>query len=181
MNQYFINLIFIIFTSFIYTLIEIEIEGKDGWMVNIPTCNIMRIGTKDMTLYHIYMLILIVTTIIFQNQMIFTINSFLYSASNVFLFIALEDTLWFIYNPYFTIKKYSREHIWWHGNQPWLLGMPLDNHKVISMNLLATYITQNYYILYSLISSALFVLLSIYIAPYYHSFYKKTHLFNCIY
>lgn len=175
-TNYITNFIFILLISTLYTLIEIEIEGQNGWMENIPTCNIVKVGSKMMTLYHIYMLILFSIIIIFQNQMTFTLNSFLYSTSNVLLVIFLEDTLWFIYNPYFTISKYTKKDIWWHSNQPWIFGLPSDIYKIIILNIVFTYITNNYYIIYSLFGSILFIKSSIYIAPYYHTFYKKTHL-----
>ena len=52
-----VNFSFILFISLIYALIEIEIEGKNGWMKNLPTPYVVRFGDKNMTLYHIYMLL----------------------------------------------------------------------------------------------------------------------------
>ena len=42
----------------------------------------------------------------------------------------LEDILWFIFNPHFTIKKYLKKDIWWHSKQPWYFGMPLHNYII---------------------------------------------------
>ena len=169
------NILFVITTSFIYSLIEIELEAKNGWMANIPTANTVFFGGKYLTLYHVYMIIMIIMMVCFQNRMEFTINGFLHSASYVFLFLLLEDVLWFIYNPYFTIKKYKQEHIWWHASQPWIMGIPFHNYFLITINLLLAWYTQMSDIYYSVIISILFVVVSIPFAPMYHRFYNYMH------
>ena len=171
----YINFFFISFISIIYALIEIELEGKNGWMVNIPTAKVFNLGNKSMTLYHIYMIILVFGTIMFQNNMALTINSFLYSLSNFLIFLFLEDTLWFILNPYFTIKKFKKENIWWHSKQPWIFGQPLHNYIITISMLLIFYITNNTNIVFNLFLSYLILILSIFIAPIYHKFYKYIH------
>ena len=173
------NLLFVILLSTIYAFIEIEIEGKNGWMKGIPTPNVIKLGTKNMTLYHIFMLLLIIITIVFQNQMILTIDSFLYSTTNVLLVLFLEDILWFIFNPYFTIKKYTRKDIWWHSKQPWYFGMPMHNYIISFIILIISYYLKNNVIktniIYNLLFSYLFIGISIIFAPIYHKFYKKIH------
>ena len=108
-NKSSFDLLFVILFSTLYALIEIEIEGKNGWMKGLPTPYVLKLGTKNMTLYHMYMLGLIIITVIFQNNMTFTFDSFLYSTTNVLLILFLEDILWFIFNPHFSISKYSKE------------------------------------------------------------------------
>ena len=56
-------------------------------MKNLPTPYVAQFGDKNMTLYHIYMLLFIILVVIYQNKTEFTINSFLYSTSNVLLFL----------------------------------------------------------------------------------------------
>lgn len=170
-----VNFSFIILISLIYAFIEIEIEGKNGWMKNLPTPNIVKFGDKNMTLYHLYMLLFVIIIIIYQNQTELTINSLLYSASNVLLFLFLEDTLWFIYNPYFTIKKYNKKDIWWHSKQPWILGLPMHNYTISIICILISYVTNNINVIYSLLLSYAFTGFSILIAPYYHTIYNKLH------
>ena len=170
-----VNLVFVFLISIFYSLIEIEIEGKDGWMTKIPTPKILKIGDKEMTLYHIYMLVLIIISFIFQNKMNLTLSSFLYSTSNVLLFLLLEDIFWFILNPYFTINKYKKENIWWHAKQPWILGMPLHNYIISIVIILISLFTQNYDIANNLLYSYLLIGFVIIISPLYHKFYLKTH------
>ena len=170
-----LNLTFIFLISIFYSLIEIEIEGKDGWMVKIPTPKFFKFGDKEMTLYHIYMLVLIIISVTFQNKMNFTLPSFLYSASNVLLFLFLEDIIWFILNPHFTINKYKKENICWHAKQPWILGMPLHNYTISIIVLLISYFTQNHDIAMNLLYSYFLIGFILIISPLYHKFYLKTH------
>ena len=170
-----INFIFVVITSIIYAMIEIELEAKEGWMKNIPTANMIWFGNKYMTLYHIYMIILMFITFVFQNQMIFTFNSFLYTLSNMLLFLFLEDTLWFILNPYFTIKKYTKKDIWWHSKQAWIFGIPLHNYIISTLLILFWLITNNNFIIINLLLSYMILIISIPISKYYHTFYLKCH------
>lgn len=169
------NLIYVLLSSFVYSLIEIELEGKDGWMTKIPTANIVYFGGKYLTLYHVYMIFMIIIGVCFQNRMEFTINSFLHSASYVFLFLLLEDILWFVFNPYFTIKRYRKGIVWWHSSQPWIFGMPLHNYTISGLNIVLAYITGMTDILYSLLYSCVFVGVCIFVSPLYHYFYTYIH------
>lgn len=170
-----INFIFVVFTSVVYAMIEIELEAKEGWMKNIPTANIIWFGNKYMTLYHIYMIVLMFFTFVFQNQMIFTLSSILYTLSNMILFLFLEDTLWFILNPYFTIDKYTKKDIWWHASQPWILGIPLHNYIISTVMVLIWLITGNNYVIINLLLSYMVLLISIPLSKYYHKFYLYCH------
>ena len=69
----------------------------------------------------------------------------------VLLFLLLEDVLWFIFNPYFTIKKYKKDLVWWHSKQPWIYGIPFHNYLTITLNCIISYITGISDIIYSII------------------------------
>lgn len=170
-----IDTLFTIITSTIYSLIEIEIEGEHGWCKNLPTPVVMRIGTKNMTLYHIYMLLFIITMITFQTNLTYTIDSFVNTVSHIFMFIVLEDTMWFIFNPFYTIEKYTKDKIWWHSNQAWIFGLPSDIYKVVFSILLASYLTSNIQLFISLMICISYIPITIYLAPYYHKYYITIH------
>ena len=170
-----INFSFVVFTSLIYSLIEIELEAKDGWMKNIPTAHMIWFGNKYMTLYHIYMIILMFVTFVYQNQMILTLASVLYTISNMILFLFLEDTLWFILNPYFTIKRYTKKDIWWHAAQPWILGFPMHNYIITMFMIIIWLITGNNYVIINTLLSYGVLLISIPLSKYYHKFYLTYH------
>ena len=40
------------------------------------------------------------------------------------LFWVLEDMLWFVLNPHYGWKKFTKDHVWWHRH--WALGVPVD-------------------------------------------------------
>lgn len=41
------------------------------------------------------------------------------------LFWILEDWLWFVLNPAYGIRKFRKEHVWWHAKDWWWI-MPRD-------------------------------------------------------
>lgn len=168
------HFLFISFFSIIYALIEIELEAKNGWMENIPTANMIKMGNKYMTLYHIYMLAIIVSIFIYKIK-INNLNDLLLIASCVLLVLFLEDTLWFVFNPYYTIKKYTKKDIWWHSDQLWIFGIPMMNIIIYSLLFLFYYITKNKEILNNSIYSIYLIILCSLISPYYHNFYLKYH------
>ena len=43
----------------------------------------------------------------------------------IILFFIVEDFLWFVLNPAFGIRRFRREHIWWHAPTWWWI-MPRD-------------------------------------------------------
>ena len=160
---------FIFINSFLFALIEIEIEGKEGWAKNLPT---VRNIIGKMTLYHVYMFLFIIT-IFLRIYPLNGINSFdtIFYTTSWFL---LEDFLWFILNPYYTIKNYKKNAIWWHSDQKWLFGMPLHNYTGLILMLICTYFKQNKLELF--ISSgtmAISFLFTMYLSPIYHKFYNK--------
>jgi len=38
------------------------------------------------------------------------------------IFLVLEDFLWFVLNPHYSLKKFKRGQVWWHPK--WFLGVP---------------------------------------------------------
>ena len=42
----YVNLIYIILLATIYSLIEIEIEGDNGWAIKLPTPYVVKLGSK---------------------------------------------------------------------------------------------------------------------------------------
>jgi hypothetical protein len=43
----------------------------------------------------------------------------------IIFFFLVEDFLWFVLNPAFGIRRFRREHIWWHAPTWWWI-MPRD-------------------------------------------------------
>ena len=130
----------------LWSAMEVEIEGVDGgWAKNLPTefC----LGTK-FTWYHVIMNSIIGLTMYYslkERRM----SEIVFYTANWFL---VEDFMWFMINRGFGWNNYTRKAIWWHGNQPWPLGIPLHNYIGAGMMVVAASISDNK----DLIKSALF-------------------------
>ena len=95
------NILFFLLASSIYSLMEIGIEGKYGWMVKCPTPTVFKLGGKDFTLYHTYMTGFIILISLITSQInIYSISSiyqgFFLTNYYTTLFLLVEDFLWFV-------------------------------------------------------------------------------------
>ncbi len=121
---------FLIITAFVHALWEVQIEGKDGWAAKLPTFRInvffrKLLGGKELTGYHLYMLILF--QLAFHAPCFFQHWSFGQELQLQAIFIwyfILEDVAWFIVNPHYTIKKFKKHQIEWHKR--WIGPLPLS-------------------------------------------------------
>ena len=101
------------------------------------------------------------------------LRSILLSIYYITLWFFTEDFLWFVFNPYYTIKKYTKESIPWHSNQPWIFGMPLHNYICFTILGFITYILKDYRLLKIKFLLFIYTLILINISKYYHKFYMK--------
>jgi len=159
------NGIFTFISATIFSLMEIEIEGKNGWCKNLPTT---KNFISSFTLYHVFMNIFIML-------MNYKLYSNLYDAvfyTNAWFLI--EDFMWFVLNPYFTIKKYKKEFIPWHKR--WLFKLPIENY-ICGYIMCAMYkYSPNHIDLYNsffTITGLIYTTTSL--SPYYHRFYIRNH------
>lgn len=117
--------------ALLWSRLEIEVEGDAGWAANLPTS---RVGVGIFTWYHAYMNTLVVGTLgAYQN---WDLVSTVHAAASFFL---VEDTAWFLLNPYYGVQKYRRSQVWWHSGQPWVLGVPLHNFALAGVMALAAW------------------------------------------
>ena len=155
--------LFVFIFSIIYSLMEIEIEGKNGWCSELPTAkNVLG----DFTFYHLLMNILIIITFwkVFNKYDIFTIIFYITS------FFLIEDFLWFVLNPCYTMKKYTKENIPWH--KTWMLNMPSANIFGLGVLFICTLLSKNKSKLsISFIVFIVLTTLTILSSPFYHDFY----------
>lgn len=123
-----IHLFYTVIMALIYALLEIQVEGKNGWCRNLPTFRInvffkKFLGGKPLTGYHIYMLL---TFLIVFHAMMHEHLSWRNEANTIglmSLFFLLEDVFWFIFNPHYTLKRFLEKDIRWHKR--WLWGLPV--------------------------------------------------------
>ena len=171
MNLLYFTLIF----SLLYSLIEIEIEGKYGWMEKAYSVGVLEAGGKNFTLYHIYMILVLILIYAYVTDLKMNSKSIGVFIFHITLFLLLEDFLWFVFNPHYTIKNYKKENIWWHAEQPWYKGIPLHNITGTLILLLITVFNSNLFYTNIMITFA-FTVLCILTAKYYHKFYNNLRI-----
>lgn len=123
--------------SIIFALMEIQIEGKDGWAGKLPTWRVdlkffkfFNGDNKPLTGYHLYLWILLF--LIPHTAFIFTswsVGRELAVVSFYMLFLRVEDFFWFVFNPNYGIKKFKKGSIPWH--REWLGPLPLQYYPSI--------------------------------------------------
>jgi hypothetical protein len=125
-------IISIILAALLESLEELEIEGrtKHGWARGLPTRRInnvliMVLIGKEITMYHVFMLLL--SGLFFHSCFIFVkwnISTELFVLSALSFYFIIEDFFWFLLNPCYRIKNFKAGKISWHKR--WLLGIPLS-------------------------------------------------------
>ncbi len=131
----YIQPIYIFILALILAILEVQIEGAHGWAKNLPTWRAKPdkwyaklykkiMEDKDMTGYHLSLFSLIL--LLFHAPFFFGINWTWFQEIKIisifFLFIIIEDYLWFVVNPHFTVKDFKGKHIIWH--KKWLCKLP---------------------------------------------------------
>ena len=106
---------FFLLLGTLWSALEVQIEGKNGWAAKLPTTSFFG---SHFTWYHVIMNLMIFV-------LVFQVVSFSWAlpfwlASLFFI----EDYMWFMINPEYGISKYSAENIPWHA---WVLYMPVGN------------------------------------------------------
>jgi hypothetical protein len=126
--------LFILIAAALFAKLEIQIEGPHGWAEKLPTWRVERhilldwfFGSRPLTGYHVWAFLFV----FFFFHMPFFWGSFSWSLRGELQAIAAytafwiaEDALWFILNPHYGWKKFTRENVWWHKR--WALGVPVD-------------------------------------------------------
>ncbi|MFA6307874.1 MAG: hypothetical protein WCS88_01630 [Patescibacteria group bacterium] len=137
MQEIIISNIYLFILATVLAILEIQIEGKNGWAMDLPTWRPKKINLfikiykklmsdREVTGYHITMFIfvLLILHLPYAFGQDLNLINWLMTISLFFIFIILWDFLWFVLNPYHSLKKFNKEHIWWH--KKWWIGAPLD-------------------------------------------------------
>lgn len=128
-------------------LFEIQIEGKDGWAAKLPTWRAGQnkwyariysaaMGGKEMTGYHllVFGFVLIFLHFPYFSGQDWNYFSELKTLSLFFLTIITWDFLWFVLNPYYGLRRFKPEYIWWH--KKWFLFMPKTYYFALMISVL---------------------------------------------
>lgn len=142
--------IFVLATAL--ALLEIQIEGPNGWARNLPTWRPSRdkwysrvyekiMSGKELTGYHSAMFSFVFLVFLFPYFLGTTLNleNFLKTLSFFFIFIALWDFLWFVFNPFYPIKNFKRDNV---NHKAWFLNMPVDYWATLAVSLAVVLVGQ---------------------------------------
>ncbi len=119
-------IVFMVFMAFVLAWWEIQIEGKDGWAANSPGWRInkgrlMRLtGGVPITGYHVFMTVFLIAIV--HLPLFFIDWNWRLEILLLVGMVFIEDFLWFLLNPYFGIRNFRKEKIWWH--KKWLGPVP---------------------------------------------------------
>lgn len=145
--QHLVFAVYLLATAYAFARLEIEIEGPNGWAGNLPTWRIrnrwtnLLYGGRPLTGYHLWIQVFILMMVHSPFAMSiwnWSLALELRVLSFLVLFFIVEDFLWFLINPAFGIRRFRREHIWWHAPTWWWV-MPRE-YWVFSLVGLAAYV-----------------------------------------
>lgn len=127
--------IYALFLAALVAILEIQIEGQHGWAEKLP-CKRKTTGGKffkilnglfndnrPLTSYHVALNAMMIA----MWHMIFlfvpwSVRAEIFIVGLLLLFFVTEDFLWFVFNPYYGLRRFKPEMIWWH--KTWLNGAP---------------------------------------------------------
>jgi len=185
--------IYLFILALLLALIEIEIEGKFGWAEKIPTwykktgiskAFYLLNGKKPLTGYHLFMLsfLFLIFHLVFFLGLIWTLQKELFILAIFFILSCNWDFLWFVLNPYYTIKNYRKDKIWWFSQSKWVFNIfPIDYvcaFIIASILIITTALYSNNYLividyLTLLITLLALTIITILLSPIYHRWYKE--------
>ena len=128
--------------ALLFALVEIEIEGADGWAINLPTWYRRKPGYarlfglvmsgKPLTGYHAVMFLIPLCAfhmgLAFGQAWSLGVEARIISA--YLLWNVTWDFLWFLLNPTYGWRRFRRGQIWWHSKR-WIGRMPIDYFNAI--------------------------------------------------
>lgn len=140
---------FLFALAVLFGIFEIEAEGKYGWGEKFPTwyrtsgwAKVYTTFTnKPLTGYHAALFF--VPILIFFWPMVanstMSWHGVFHALSLYFAWVVIWDFSWFVLNPYYGIKKFRRDGVWWFSREPWLGCVPSSyvNGWMISLTLAA--------------------------------------------
>jgi hypothetical protein len=142
-----VGLLFVL--ALLFALVEIEIEGADGWAIKLPTWYRRRtiaarlyglvMSGKPLTGYHAVMFFIPLWA--FHIGLGFgqpwSWTGEIRMLSSYLVWNVTWDFLWFVLNPAYGWRRFRKGEIWWH--KVWLGRLPVDyvNALVLSFVLVA--------------------------------------------
>lgn len=120
--------------SWAFARLEIEIEGDRGWASGLPTWKLenrwtrLALGERPLTGYHLWAHVVILLLVHLPYALTLTSVSVvaeLRILAFLVLFWILEDFLWFVLNPSYGLRRFTRAGAPWHAGSWWIF-MPRE-------------------------------------------------------
>ena len=134
MLQHVVFVLYLLLTSFLFAQLEIQVEGPHGWAARLPTWRVenrwtrLFFSSKPLTGYHFFLILFTFTLVHIPYALGIAsprLDLEMRILSFFVLFWVVEDFLWFVMNAAFGVRRFRREHIWWHSTHWWWI-MPRD-------------------------------------------------------
>jgi hypothetical protein len=123
--------------ALLFALVEIEIEGKDGWAMNLPTWYRRKpwyarvyaflLSGKPLTGYHAVMFFIPFLSfhvgLAFGQPWSWGLEARM--LATYLVWNVTWDFLWFVLNPAYGWGRFRKGQIWWH-DKAWLGRLPID-------------------------------------------------------
>jgi hypothetical protein len=131
------HIVFVLFLSAAATafaLLEIQVEGAAGWAAGLPTWRRDNrwtralLGGRTLTGYHLYCHIFVLTAVHLPFGLglaNWTPSGEARAVAFLILFWILEDFLWFVLNPRYGVRGFTKERAAWHATAWWWI-MPRE-------------------------------------------------------
>ena len=85
----------------------------------------------------------------------------------------LEDFLWFVLNPYYTLQKYKSEYIPWHTK--WIMGIPVHNIIGVLGLIALAFVNHSWSLWIAILIFAVLLIFTWILSPNYHTLYWQLH------
>ena len=184
--------------ALLFALVEIEIEGKDGWAMNLPTwfrrkpfyarAYALVLSGKPLTGYHAVMFF--IPFVSFHVGLAFGQPwSWGLEVRVVACYLVWNvtwDLLWFVLNPHFGWARFRKGHVWWHGGA-WIGRLPIDYVNALWLSFLVASVpwaargNSSYLLRHTIFVAgmALLTFAGALAAPFYHRWYHHMRRPGC--
>ena len=123
----------IVLLAFLYAMLEIQIEGAQGWAAGLPTWRIDNaphlqwlVGGRPLTGYHTFLFTFMFAVF---HAPVFILGKWSWFLEarimgSLMLFWVMEDALWFVMNPAYGLARLTPADVPWHPH--WMWNVPTD-------------------------------------------------------
>lgn len=115
-------ILYLVLVAATMALLEIQIEGGAGWAKNLPTWRIngtiwnKLLGRAEITGYHLclnlFLLVLFHLPFVMLGQWNWGLEARAFGS--LFCLFVIEDFLWFVFNPRFSLARFFKKDVPWH-------------------------------------------------------------------